>query len=220
MLWSLWSKLCGIHRKHGQLILMKTLLYQPASCHFKHKYSYLYFDKKLPFHDTDIDCQVLTYLKYTSLWWKQCFEHAFYIPLAVCCMHVLQLDPPCPVTLYIGLVHHLENITLPAVLRTQCLRWYGHIPRATSCINSITRLGLPGTRDRGRPRKTWSVCVRNDMQPGWCQPVRQEFMENECEVLPTPESGTTVAPLIPKPDMMMMNHGKPSAWWVALALGT
>jgi len=22
------------------------------------------------------------------------------------------------------------------------------------------------------------------MQPGWCQPVRQEFMENECEVLP------------------------------------
>jgi len=21
------------------------------------------------------------------------------------------------------------------------------------------------------------------MQPGWCQPVRQEFMENECEVL-------------------------------------
>jgi len=29
------------------------------------------------------------------------------------------------------------------------------------CINSITRLGLPGTRDRGRPRKTWSACVRN-----------------------------------------------------------
>ena len=22
------------------------------------------------------------------------------------------------------------------------------------------------------------------MQPGWCQPVRQEFMENECEALP------------------------------------
>ena len=21
-------------------------------------------------------------------------------------------------------------------------------------------------------------------QPGWCQPVRQEFMENECEALP------------------------------------
>jgi len=22
------------------------------------------------------------------------------------------------------------------------------------------------------------------MQAGWCQPIRQEFMENECEVLP------------------------------------
>jgi len=22
------------------------------------------------------------------------------------------------------------------------------------------------------------------MQPGWCHPVRQEFMENECEALP------------------------------------
>jgi len=22
------------------------------------------------------------------------------------------------------------------------------------------------------------------MQPGWCQPVRQEFMKNECEALP------------------------------------
>ena len=22
------------------------------------------------------------------------------------------------------------------------------------------------------------------MQPAWCQPVRQEFMENECEALP------------------------------------
>jgi len=24
-------------------------------------------------------------------------------------------------------------------------------------------LELPGTRDRGRPRKTWSACVKNDM---------------------------------------------------------
>ena len=22
------------------------------------------------------------------------------------------------------------------------------------------------------------------MQPGWCQPIRQEFMENECKALP------------------------------------
>ena len=92
----------------------------------------------------------------------------------------------------------LDEIT--AVLRTRRLRWYGHVQRATSCINSITRLGLPGTRDRGRPRKTWSACVRNDMticnldgvnpldRNSWRMSVRR------CQVLPTPESGTTAAP--------------------------
>jgi len=54
----------------------------------------------------------------------------------------------------------LDEIT--AVVRTRRLRWYGHVQRATSCISSITRLGLPGTRDRGRPRKTWSARVRNE----------------------------------------------------------
>ena len=81
---------------------------------------------------------------------------------------------------------------------------------ASSCINSITHLGLPGTRDRGRPRKTWSACVRNDLticdldgvnpldRNSWRMSVRH------CQVLPTPESGTTAAPQIPKPDMMNM----------------
>ena len=57
----------------------------------------------------------------------------------------------------------LDLDEIMAVLRTRHLRWYRHVQRATSCINSITRLGLPGTRDCGRPRKTWSTCVRNDM---------------------------------------------------------
>jgi len=95
-------------------------------------------------------------------------------------------------------VYDLDEIM--AVLRTRRLRWYGHVQRATSCINSITRLGLPGTRDRGRPRKTWSACVRNDMticnldgvnpldRNSWRTSVRR------CQVLPTPESGTTAAP--------------------------
>ena len=89
---------------------------------------------------------------------------------------------------------------ITAVLCTRRLRWYGHIQRATSCINSITRLGLPGTRNRGRPRKTWSACVRNDVticnldgvnpldRNSWKTSVRR------CQVLPTPESGTTAAP--------------------------
>ena len=91
----------------------------------------------------------------------------------------------------------LDEIT--AVLRTRRLRWYGHVQRATSCINSITRLGLPGTRDRWRPRKMWSACVRNmticnfdGVNPldrnSWRTSVRR------CQVLPTPESGKTAAP--------------------------
>ena len=89
---------------------------------------------------------------------------------------------------------------ITAVLRTRRLRWYGHVQHPTLCINSITRLGLSGTRDRGRPRKTWSTCVRNDMticnldgvnpldRNSWRTSVRR------CQVLPTPESGTTAAP--------------------------
>ena len=88
------------------------------------------------------------------------------------------------------------------------LKWYIillpyvllYVQRATSCINSITRLGLPGTRNCGRPRKTWSACVRNDMticnldgvnpldRNSWRMSVRR------CQVLPTPESETTAAP--------------------------
>ena len=93
-----------------------------------------------------------------------------------------------------------STFDITAVLRTRRLRWYGHVQRATSCINSITRLGVPGTRNRGRPRKTWSACVRNDMticnldginlldRNSWRTSVRR------CQVLPTPESGTTAAP--------------------------
>ena len=32
----------------------------------------------------------------------------------------------------------------------------------------------------------WQMCEKwyDYMQPGWCQPVIEEFMENECEALP------------------------------------
>ena len=46
------------------------------------------------------------------------------------------------------------------------------------------------------------------MQPGWCQPVRQEFMENECEALPgvAYPGVRDNCSAIPKPDMMI--------WWI------
>ena len=67
-------------------------------------------------------------------------------------------------------------------------------------INSITRLGVPGTRIRGRPRKTWSACVRNDMtifNLDGVNPLDRNSRRTSvrrCQVLPTPESGITAAP--------------------------
>ena len=58
----------------------------------------------------------------------------------------------------------------------------------------------PPMWEGGRPRKTWSACVRNNMticnldgvnpldRNSWRTSVRR------CQVLPTPESGTTAAP--------------------------
>ena len=55
----------------------------------------------------------------------------------------------------------IEDITL--VLRCQWLRWYGHVQRAMSCIKSITNFTFSSTRKKGRPRKTWSECVKTDV---------------------------------------------------------
>ena len=51
-----------------------------------------------------------------------------------------------------------------AALRTRRLRWYGHVARSSSCINSITSMTIPSARRRGRPKKTWSECVKTDMK--------------------------------------------------------
>ena len=49
-------------------------------------------------------------------------------------------------------------------LPTRRLRWYGHVARSSSCINSITNMTIPSARRRGRPKKTWSECVKTDMK--------------------------------------------------------
>ena len=48
-------------------------------------------------------------------------------------------------------------------LRTKRLRWYGHVARASSWTNSITGIAIPGPRGRGRPGKSWSECVKADV---------------------------------------------------------
>ena len=44
--------------------------------------------------------------------------------------------------------------------RSQRLRWYGNVQRATLCIKSITFFLIPETGQQGRRRKTLSDCVK------------------------------------------------------------
>jgi len=48
-------------------------------------------------------------------------------------------------------------------LRERRLRWYGHVMRSSSCINTVTSLKVSGRGKRGRPRKTWSQCIQDDL---------------------------------------------------------
>ena len=40
---------------------------------------------------------------------------------------------------------------------------YIYTHRAMSCIKSYTQCPIPGTRKQGRPRKSWSKCVKSDV---------------------------------------------------------
>ena len=49
------------------------------------------------------------------------------------------------------------------VLRTKGLRWCGHAACASCWTNSITSIAIPCPRGRGRPMKSWSECVKADV---------------------------------------------------------
>ena len=87
-----------------------------------------------------------------------------------------------------------------AALRTRRLRWYGHVARSSSCINSITSMTIPSARGRGRPKKTWSECVKADMKMcslGSIDPLNREAwglgVRHSSHLLPTPVPGTPAA---------------------------
>ena len=66
-------------------------------------------------------------------------------------------------------------------------------PRSSSCINSFTSMIIPSARRRGRPKKTWSECVRADMKMcilGSIDPLNREAwglgVRHSSHLLPTP----------------------------------
>ena len=78
--------------------------------------------------------------------------------------------------------------------------WHLECQRAESCIKSITNYPIPGTRKQGRPRETWSECVKTDVsncglagvdpqdRAAWRAGVRHSL------VLPIPWNETWTAP--------------------------
>ncbi len=56
----------------------------------------------------------------------------------------------------------LEEIT--SALGTRRLRWYGHVCRSYDISREAnTRFAAPGSRGRGRHRKTWNDCIKKDI---------------------------------------------------------
>ena len=88
---------------------------------------------------------------------------------------------------------------IESALRTRRLRWYGHVSRASTCINTIRDMPIPGRKRRGGQHKTWAACVKSDIvkcnlssvdtrdRVAWRAGVRRS------RLLPTPVSGNPAA---------------------------
>ena len=65
-------------------------------------------------------------------------------------------------------VHFLINYLcdIIKVLRSRRLRCFGHVERApsASCIKMASEMKISYIKRRGRPRKNWLDCVKNDIK--------------------------------------------------------
>ena len=54
---------------------------------------------------------------------------------------------------------------LTVVMRENRLRWYGHVKRrqGEGVLGEVMEMEIPGTRPRGRPKKTWMKNIEEDM---------------------------------------------------------
>ena len=84
----------------------------------------------------------------------------------------------------------IQEVT--AALRSKRLRWYGHVVPSSSCTKYVTNMEVPCSKAWGRPRKTWSDCVKADMnacidpqnRTAWRSGIR-----SISRLLPTPATG-------------------------------
>ena len=87
-----------------------------------------------------------------------------------------------------------------AALRTRRFGLFGHVAGSSSCTDSITSMTIPSTRRRGRPKKTWSECIKAEMRMcslGSIDPLNREVwgmgVRHSSHLLPTLVPGTPAA---------------------------
>jgi len=58
----------------------------------------------------------------------------------------------------------LEPVSL--MIKKSNLRWFGHVERKddNDLVKRCIMWEVEGIRQRGRPKKTWRDCVKNDME--------------------------------------------------------
>ena len=99
-----------------------------------------------------------------------------------------------------SLLQKLDIKDITSVPRCWRLRWYGHVEWAMSCVQSIPNFRIPGTRKKGRPQKTWSECMKTDVNKcglAGIDPLERDAWRTSVWhslVLPTPLNGTWTAP--------------------------
>ena len=83
----------------------------------------------------------------------------------------------------------LHITPIDEVMRCGRLRWFGHVQRrdADNVTRRVINLAIPGTRRRGRPKKTWNQQLKDDMTAvGFTQDVALDRTEWRRRTRPTP----------------------------------
>ena len=87
-------------------------------------------------------------------------------------------------------IRRILNISpIDEVMRCGRLRWFGHVQRrdADNVTRRVMNLAIPGTRRRGRPKKTWNQQLKDDMTAvGVTQDVALNRTEWRRRTRPTP----------------------------------
>ena len=64
------------------------------------------------------------------------------------------------------ILEKLGLVNIDTSISLNRLRWFGHVSRDTESINETMKLDVVGHRGRGRPKKTWADCIKNDRKLG------------------------------------------------------